>query len=79
MWYVIMGGIILWVIYRYNKKKQSGPALTVSMHVDNSGWEEAKKQKANSLKSLKKSSKPASDNQTALADTLSTLGTFHEN
>ncbi len=79
MWYVIIGGIILWVIYRYNKKKQSGPALTVSMHVDNSGWEEAKKQKASSLKTLKKSFKPAPDNETALADTLSTLAAFHEN
>ncbi|WP_419904631.1 VRR-NUC domain-containing protein [Kiloniella sp.] len=79
MWYVIIGGIILWVIYRYNKKKQSAPALTVSMHVDNSGWEEAKKQKASSLKTLKKSFKPAPDNETALADTLSTLAAFHEN
>lgn len=79
MWYVIIGGIILWVMYRYNKKKQSGPTLTVSMHVDNSGWEEAKKQKASSLKTLKKSFKPAPDNETALADTLSTLIAFHEN
>jgi len=79
MWYVIIGGIILWAIYSHNKKKQSGPALTVSMHVDNSGWEEAKKQKASSLKTLKKSFKPAPDNETALADTLSTLTAFHEN
>lgn len=77
MWYVIIGGIILWVIYRHNKKKQSGPALTVSMNVDNSGWEEAKKQKVSSLKTLKKSFKPAPDNETALADTLSTLAAFH--
>jgi len=41
MWYVIIniGDIILWVISRYNKKKKYEPALTVSMHVDNSGWE----------------------------------------
>jgi hypothetical protein len=79
MWYVIIGGIILWVIYRYNKKRKSEPTLTVSMHVDNSGWEEAKKQKASSLKSLKKSFKPAPDIETALADTASTLALFHEN
>ena len=66
MWYVIIGGIILWVIYRYNKKKQSEPALTVSTYVDNSGWEEAKKQKAKSLKSLKRSFKPALDNEALL-------------
>lgn len=79
MWYVIIGGIILWIIYRHNKKKQSAIAQTVSMHVDNSSWEEAKKQKASSLKTLKKSFKPAPDNETALADTLSTLAAFHEN
>ncbi len=78
MWYVIIGGIILWVFYRYIKKKQSEPVLTVSMHGDNSGWEEVKKQKASSLKSLKKSFKPAPDNETALADT-SALVAFHEN
>ena len=79
MWYVIIGGIILWVIYRYNKKKKSGPALTVSMHVDNSGWKEAKKQKANSLKALKKSFKVFPENETALTDTLAILAAFHEN
>ena len=79
MWYVIIGGIIIWVIYRYNKKKQSRPAQIVSMNVGNSGWEELKKQKANSLKSLKKSFKPAPDNKTVLTDALSTLAAFHEN
>ena len=47
MWYVIIGGIIIWVIYRYNKKKQSRSAQIVSMNVGNSGWEELKKKKAN--------------------------------
>lgn len=79
MWYVIIGGIIIWVIYRYNKKKQSKPTQIVSMNVGNSGWDELKKQKANSLKSLKNSFKPAPDNKTVLTDALSTLAAFHEN
>ena len=79
MWYMIIGGISLWVIYRYYKKKKSDPVLTVSMHVDNNSWEELKKQKASSLKSLKKSFKPAPDNETALANTSMTLAAFHEN
>ncbi len=80
MWYVIIGGVILWVIYRYYKKKKSSvPELTISMHIDNSGWEELKRQKANSLKALKKSFKSAPDNETALADLSATLAVFHEN
>jgi len=79
MWYIIIGGIILWVIYRYNKKKQSESTPNISIQVDNSDLEEAKYQKENSLKSLKKSFKPAPDNETALTDTLSTLAAFHEN
>lgn len=79
MWYVIIGGIIPWVIYRYNKKKKSEPTLTVSMYVDNSSWEEEKKQKAQSLKALKKSFKTAPDVDTALENALATLAVFHEN
>lgn len=79
MWYVIIGGIILWVIYRSNKKKKSEPMLTVSTHVDNSGWEEAKKQKVQSLKALKKSFKHGLDVDTALDNVSATLAVFHEN
>jgi hypothetical protein len=43
MWYVIIGGIILWVIYIYSKKKKSRPDPTVSRPVDNRSLEEAKK------------------------------------
>lgn len=59
--------------------KTSGAALTVSMRVDDSGWEEAKKQKSDSLKALKKSFKPAPDTETALTDASVTLSAFHEN
>ncbi|NCB49878.1 MAG: hypothetical protein EOM53_04295 [Alphaproteobacteria bacterium] len=77
---VIVVGYFLYKVFSGNKNgKKEEPVLTVSVHVDNSGWEEAKKQKANSLKSLKKSFKPAPDNETALTDTFSTLAAFHEN
>lgn len=79
MWYVIIGGVIFWVIYRYNKKKKLEATLKVSMYVDNSGWEETKKQKAQSLKALKKSFKPAPDIKTALENVSETLAVFHEN
>ncbi len=56
------------------QKEKSEPT-----HVDNSGWEEAKKQKAQSLKALKKSFKPAPDIETALKEASATLAVFHEN
>ena len=79
MWYVIIGALILWALYRYSKKKKSAPAISVSMHVDNSGWEEAKRQKAKSLATLKESFQSAPDNETALTQALSSLAVFHEN
>ena len=79
MWYVVIGGIVLWVIYRYSKKQKSEPTLAISVHVDNSGWEEAKKQKGKSLKALKKSFKPAPGVKAALEHASVTLAAFHKN
>lgn len=79
MEYVIIGAVILLAIYLYVQKEESGSAPPVSMDVDNSGWEEAKKQKAESLTALKKSFKPAPDNETALAQASTALVAFHEN
>jgi len=59
--------------------KKSSVSLTVSTRVDSGGWEEVKKQKANSLKALKNSFNPAPDTDTALIDTAATLSEFHEN
>ena len=79
MWYVIIGAIIIWALCRYNKKKKSQPAISASIQFDNSGWEEAKKQKAKSLTKLKKSFQPATDNDAALSQASLTLNAFHEN
>ncbi len=86
MWYVIIGGIVLWVTYLFYKKRQLRAAQNTSirvvqnsLHVNNTGWEEVKEDKEKSLKLLKTSFKPASDNKTALTDTFSILATFHKN
>jgi len=79
MWYVIIGAIIIWVLCHHNKKKKSQPAISASIQFDNSGWEEAKKQKAKSLTKLKKSFQPATDNDAALSQASLTLNAFHEN
>jgi hypothetical protein len=49
------------------------------MHVDNSGWKEVKKQKAQSLKALKKSFKPVPNVDIELENASATLAVFHEN
>ena len=61
------------------REKKASVSRTVSTRVDNSGWEEVKKQKADSLQALKSSFNPAPDTETALIDTSATLSAFHEN
>jgi len=58
---------------------KSSVSLTVSTGVDSGGWEEIKKQKADSLKALRNSFNPAPDADTALIDTSATLSEFHKN
>lgn len=58
MWYIIIGAVVICALYLYKKKSQTGLFISVSKHVDNNGWEEAKKQKTKSLKKLKKSFTP---------------------
>lgn len=80
MWYVIIGVVILWAFFRYKKKKKnSDPSMSVSIQVDNSSWEEAKEQKAESLSQLKKTFQPEPNNDAALLQAESTLHEFHEN
>lgn len=76
MWYAIIGAVIIWALYRYNKKRQTHSSLSVSMHVDNSGWEEAKRQKAQSLKKLKKSFTPTQSIEETIQKTQKTVNAF---
>ena len=79
MWYFIIGAVVVWVVYRHNQKKQPELLLTVAMHVDNSGWEETKKQKARSLVKLKKFFQPAQDNEEAIQKGRDTINEFVTN
>ena len=76
MWYVITGAIIIWALYNYIKKKKSKTSIPLSTHVDNGGWEEAKKQKAQSLSNLKESFQPAQDNEAAFQKGKAALNEF---
>ena len=65
MWYVFFAIITLWVLYQYNKRGEKTPDISFPMQVDNDAWkeaqEEAKMEKAQTLKKFKKLfEKPAS-------------------
>lgn len=79
MWYFIVGVVVVWIIYRQNQKKQPELSLAVSIHVDNSEWEETKKQKARSLAELKESFQPAQDNEEAIQKGQDTTNEFVAN
>lgn len=61
------------------KKKYLDASPTVSTRIDNDGWEEVKKKKADSLKALKSSFKSPPNTETALIDIFATLSAYHEN
>lgn len=76
MWYFIIGAVIAWFIYRHKQKQNTDLSLSVSMHVDNSGWEEEKKLKARALNKLKKTFQPAEHNADALLKAKDTIIEF---
>lgn len=81
MWYVIICGVIFLAFYVYSKRKmhESTPPVFRYTHHSNESWEETKKQKARTLKHLKKSFRPAPNIEAAIEQATQTLISFHEN
>ncbi len=79
MWYVIIGAIILWTIFRFKKKKQPQLTLTASIHYSGGGWEEIKQAKLDSLEELKASFQEPLNSEHAISQAAVTLASFHDN
>lgn len=79
MWYVIIGSLIFWALYHYSKKKNFRPTIPVSDNVDIFSWEVTKEHKEKSLRKLKKSFIPSSNNEEALTQSSANLVEFHNN
>lgn len=77
MWYIIVGAIVVWILYR--KKRKEPLSISITMHTDNSDWEEAQKRKALALKKLRQSFTPIQSNEEVIQKAQEAMNGFITN